>query len=200
MRSETTRLSLLSRVRNPDDAASWREFDARYRVLVLRYCRRRGLQESDAEDVRQVLMMGLANRMRSFEYRPEVGRFRDYLRICTRHLIAKHLSRQNGGANGLSLDEMETVRIEATDEADELWEAEWRGHHLRQAMAKARAAFQRRSLDVFERLLAGDRAEDVAASFGMHPNAVYKVKQRVKDFLHDRIEEQLADEELQDDR
>jgi hypothetical protein len=67
-------------------------------------------------------------------------------------------------------------------------------------MAKARAAFQRRSLDVFERLLAGDRAEDVAASFGMHPNAVYKVKQRVKDFLHDRIEEQLADEELQDDR
>ena len=100
MGSDSTRASLLSRVRDPGDAASWREFDARYRDLVLRYCRRSGLQESDAEDVRQGMMMTLARRMRSFEYRPEVGRFRDYLRTCTRRAITKHLSRQNGSAEG----------------------------------------------------------------------------------------------------
>jgi RNA polymerase sigma-70 factor (ECF subfamily) len=189
-------MSLLSRLRDPADASSWREFDGRYRDLVLRYCRRSGLQESDAEDVRQLLMMTLARRMRTFEYRPEAGRFRDYLRICTRHAIAKHLSRQDDGANGLSPVDMEALEDTSAVAADELWEAEWRSHHLRQAMGKARSVFERRSLDVFERILAGDRAEDVAASFGMSAAAVYKVKQRVKDFLRERIEEQLADEEL----
>lgn len=196
MGSDSTRASLLSRVRDPGDAASWREFDARYRDLVLRYCRRSGLQESDAEDVRQGVMMTLARRMRSFEYRPEVGRFRDYLRICTRRAIAKHLSRQNGAAEELSVGDMETLEEAAAGVLDQLWEAEWRGHHLRLAMDKARSAFERRSLDVFERLLAEECAEDVAAAFGISPAAVYKIKQRVKDFLRERIEEQLADEEL----
>jgi RNA polymerase sigma factor (sigma-70 family) len=196
MGSDSTRVSLLSRVREPGDAASWREFDARYRDLVLRYCRSSGLQESDAEDVRQGLMMTLARRIRSFEYRPEVGRFRDYLRICTRRAIAKHLSRQKGAAEELSVGDMETLEEPSAGELDEVWEAEWRGHHLRLAMGKARSAFERRSLDVFERLLAEESAEDVAAAFGISPAAVYKIKQRVKGFLRERIEEQLADEEL----
>ena len=48
---ELTRASLLSRVRNVSDEGAWREFEALYHDLLVRFCRRRGLQEADASDV-----------------------------------------------------------------------------------------------------------------------------------------------------
>ena len=60
MSPHTTHPTLLSRVRDHEDHRSWREFDSRYRELILRFCRRRGLQQSDAEDVRQIVMLNLA--------------------------------------------------------------------------------------------------------------------------------------------
>ena len=60
MHPDTTHPSLLARIQDLDDHAAWREFDARYRDLILRYCRRKGLQPSDAEYVRQIVMLNLA--------------------------------------------------------------------------------------------------------------------------------------------
>ncbi len=198
MTRESTQESLLSRVRDPADDASWREFDAKYRDLVLRYCRRRGISPHDAEDVRQLLMMGLARSMRTFSYRPDRGRFRDYLYRGVRNAISRQLSRRIDGAAPLFPGEAEELVDPRPSAADEAWETEWRGHHLRQAMAKAERVFRGRSLDVFRRLLAGDAAGDVAAAFGMNVEAVYKVKERVRMFLEERVLEQLAEEEFPD--
>ena len=77
--SSTTHPSLLSRVRDTDDVAAWHEFEARYGDLILRYCRARRVQHADAEDVRQLVMIGLASSLRSFTYDPARGRFRSYL-------------------------------------------------------------------------------------------------------------------------
>ena len=81
MTPQTTRPSLLARVRDLDDHHAWVEFESRYRDLILGYCRRRGLQRSDAEDVRQMVMLNLAQASsRNFEYQPQrSGRFRDYI-------------------------------------------------------------------------------------------------------------------------
>src|SRR5688572_18449843 len=56
-----TRPSLLKRVRDPRDAEAWRQFEGRYGELVLAYCRARGLQPCDAEDVRQLVMAKLVS-------------------------------------------------------------------------------------------------------------------------------------------
>ncbi|MCA9253978.1 MAG: sigma-70 family RNA polymerase sigma factor, partial [Phycisphaerales bacterium] len=80
MSPDTTRASLLLRIRDPDDQRAWREFDGAYGELIVRYCRARGLQLVDAEDVRQLVMLNLSRSIPRFEYQPEVGRFRDYLR------------------------------------------------------------------------------------------------------------------------
>lgn len=199
MSRESTQESLLSRVRDVEDDAAWREFDAKYRDLVLRYCRRRGLDPNDGEDVRQLLMMGLARSMRTFAYRPDRGRFRDYLYRGVRNAISRHLSCRNDAARPLFPDEAAEVVDPRRSEADQQWEAEWRNHHLRQAMVKAEHVFRGSSLEVFRRLLAGDAAPDVAAAFGMTAEAVYKVKERVRAFLEERVVEQLREEEFTDD-
>lgn len=195
MSSETTQPSLLSRVRDSADDAAWREFDAKYRELILRYCRARGLQTSDAEDVRQIAMANLARSLRSFEYDPGRGRFRGYLGQVVRSAISRHFRRPDVRAR--ALDTCALVSIEADDAggADEVWEREWVWHHYRLAMQAIRAAFDPKSVQVFDRLLAGVSVGQLASDFQTTTQAVHKIKQRIRDRLKELIAAQIRQED-----
>lgn len=191
---------MLSRVRNLDDHASWREFDEKYRDLILGYGRRRGLQPTDAEDVRQLVMLKLARGLRSFRYEPGKGRFRDYLGRATRNAIGDLMrSRQLGTpVASPSLADERGADVDADAERDREWEQEWMLHHYRLAMRTVRRTADPRSVQVFERLLAGDDVETVAADLAMTADAVHKVKQRVRDRLKAAVARQIDDEEAGD--
>src|SRR5262245_43365444 len=103
MGHDTTRPSLLSRVRDTGNRSAWRDFDDRYGALIVHYCRACGLQHSDAEDVRQVVMLNLARSLPNFRYSRERGRFRSYLGRVVRNAVSQHLSRPN--RRGLPLDD-----------------------------------------------------------------------------------------------
>src|SRR5262249_59654030 len=70
----TTPPTLLSRLRDTGDQEAWRTFDRRYGDLIVQYCRGQGLQQSDAEDIRQAVMTTLAHAMpgRSEEHTSEL--------------------------------------------------------------------------------------------------------------------------------
>jgi RNA polymerase sigma-70 factor (ECF subfamily) len=195
MSHETTQPSLLLRVRNPDDQAAWREFDEKYRGLILGYCRVRGLQPSDAEDVRQSVMLNLTRFLPHFDYQPSKGKFRYYLGRAVKNAIAQHFARQKGGDAALDTAVLATVPASGEVETDELWEREWVDHHYRLAMKMIRASFEPRSVQVFEELLAGQTPEQAAAKFELNAAAVYKIKQRIRDRLKELIDEQVKDED-----
>lgn len=194
MASDTTRISLLSRVRDLGNDAAWREFDRTYRELILRYARRRGLQIGDAEDVRQAVMLRLMRALPGFRYDPSVGRFRDYLRTVAHHEVV----RQFESAARTPRVAIDSLPEPALDGHDPDWDDEWRAHHLRLAMAKARASFEPATLEIFERLMAGEEPAAIATARGLGVDAVYKAKQRVRDFLRERVAEQIASEEFQE--
>src|SRR5690348_14597759 len=87
MNPELTQPSLLSRVRNPSDDQAWREFELKYRELILRFCRRQGMQQADAEDVIQIVLANLLRSLPNFLYDRNRGRFRDYLYRSVRNAI-----------------------------------------------------------------------------------------------------------------
>src|SRR4051812_17885583 len=70
-----TRTSLLRRVRNPADSASWAEFVGLYEPLLMAYVRQRGLDEHDARDVVQSIFITLLRKMPGFELDKSRGRF-----------------------------------------------------------------------------------------------------------------------------
>jgi len=197
--ADVTRISLLSRVRNPSDQSAWVEFEARYRELILRYALACGLQHSDAEDVRQIVMMSLATALRNFSYSPERGRFRHYLGRAVRNAVARMKARPNHGA--IVLDSYVGTTFEADDDVgiDSAWEQEWVDHHYRLALRTLRQTFEPRSVEVFERLVEGATVAEAAANFGMSQQAIHKIKQRARDRMKDIIASQICDEEEPDD-
>ena len=191
----TTQASLLSRVRDLSDQAAWREFDAKYRELILRYCRRRGLQQSDAEDVRQMVMLNLAKQLRSFQYEPEKGRFRNYMGQAVANAIHRTFRRPRPEQRGLDT----SVASELTDGSqaalDREWEVEWMHHHYRLALKSVRESADPKSVEAFEYLLSGETPQQVARRLGLTQDAVHKVKQRMRDRLKQLVGRQIHEED-----
>lgn len=189
----TTHPSLLERLRDGSDDAAWAEFDRCYGELIMRYCRSRGLKLSDAEDVRQLALMQFARAARNFEYSPARGRFRGYLGQVVRSAISRHAARPNGRER--ALDEGVLSSIPDPGLGDELWEREWVEHHLRRAMATLRRSYSPRSVEVFDRILAGESVPAIAERMKMTEQAVHKIKQRIRDRLKTLVADQVREEE-----
>jgi RNA polymerase sigma factor (sigma-70 family) len=188
-----TRSSLLVRLRRPGDEAAWREFDAAYGDLVLRFCRRRGLQVADAEDVRQIVLSKLVHALPRFEYDRAKGRFRDWLGRIVSNAIASHAASRRSDA---TLSDDDLSRAATSDDAlSAAWEDEWIQSHFRRALRAVRATVEPRTLDVFEAILAGEPYSAVAARFGTTEAAARKIKERLRDRLREEVVRQLADED-----
>ena len=175
-----TRRTLLVRVRDPADRVAWGEFHGLYAPLLLRYARSLGLARDDAEEVRDACLLLLARRMKTFEYRPERGRFKTWLyRIAHDKVVDLLRRRVPERAETKALARIADV----ASDPDERFEAAWRTQELRRGLATAlrelRAA-NGRDARAFRMLLhATASPAEIASKLGMSPNQVYKVKSRV---------------------
>src|SRR5947209_8783622 len=75
----TTCVSLLERLREPSATEAWQQFVYLYTPLLLHWARKLGLQESDAADLVQDVLLVLVRKLPEFRY--EKGRsFRGWMR------------------------------------------------------------------------------------------------------------------------
>jgi RNA polymerase sigma-70 factor (ECF subfamily) len=175
-----TRRTLLARVRDPADRAAWIEFHGLYAPLLLRYARSMGLARDDAEEVRDACLLSLARRMKTFEYRPERGRFKTWLyRIAHDKVVDLLRRRVPERAETRALAKL----VDEGNDPDARFEAAWRAQELRRGLAtvlrELRAGCDR-DARAFRMLLHGTAAPaQIAARFEMSANQVYKVKSRV---------------------
>lgn len=188
-----TLLARLAASRGDLDPA-WGEFVDRYGELIRRFCRGRGLQNSDADDVLQDVLLSLSKAMPGFRYDPSRGKFRSYLKTVTIHAIFAR-SRQTQGATGL--EDIESLVATATGDpqAEARWEQEWRQYHLRQAMQRVQAEFTSRDVAAFERYaLRGESPEVVARESELSMDALYQIKSRILKRMSQVISTQVEEE------
>src|SRR5690349_13898870 len=83
--SAPTSPTLLGRLRQaPADQDAWDTFVARYGPRIYGWCLQWRLQEADARDVTQSVLLRLVKRIRQFEYDPARS-FRGWLRTLAHH-------------------------------------------------------------------------------------------------------------------
>src|SRR5438067_13664602 len=84
-----TRVSLLVRLRDPQDGAAWAQFVDLYAPLVFGYARKAGLQDADAADLSQDVLGAVAGAVQRLEYDPRRGAFRGWLFTIVRRRLSK---------------------------------------------------------------------------------------------------------------
>src|SRR4051794_28726016 len=81
----TTRVSLLTQLReNPAEQKGWDQFVERYGRHIYRWCRQWKLQDADAEDVTQNILVKLTQKIQGFTYDPSRS-FRGWLKTVAHH-------------------------------------------------------------------------------------------------------------------
>jgi RNA polymerase sigma-70 factor (ECF subfamily) len=177
----TTRPSLLFRLRDTADADSWQAFVKAYAPLIYSYCRTRGLQDADAADIAQEVLTQVAQSMRTFEYQPERGRFRDWLGTVTRHKMSRFLRRRDRAQPGAGGDAAQAeLRQLPAPEADAEWTAEFNAQVLRAALERIRPEFAPITWRAFERVWQNNEpALETARVLNLAIHKVYAAKSRV---------------------
>src|SRR5690242_6646995 len=122
-----TRPSLLVRLREPRDADAWREFVDLYGPLLYGYARKRGLQDADAADLSQDVLVAVAGAIGRLEYDPARGAFRNWLfTVLLRKLSNWRRARRSRPDGSNAADPAPLLeQCPVTDGAEAEWEAEW---------------------------------------------------------------------------
>jgi RNA polymerase sigma-70 factor (ECF subfamily) len=186
-----TRLSLLVRLTRsgPADERAWREFVDYYAPVIYRWCVRRGLQDTDAQDVTQQVLLKLATKLPTFNYDPDKS-FRAWLRTLTHHAWADFLTGQGGGASGHPTAWAALATAEARDDLLRRIEDEFDLELLEQAMAFVRTKVEPATWEAFRlTALEGLTGADAAHQLGKQVATVYVLRSNVQKLLQAAVAE-----------
>ena len=192
-----TRATLIQRLKNWQDQASWQEFFETYWHLIYGVAVKRGLTKTEAQDVVQETMISVAKHMPAFKYDPAIGSFKAWLLNMTRWRIADQFRKRLPVANPVAGEEETSLgEGKITDQAepvlpelDKLWDEEWQKNLLTVATAKARRRLDPKQYQIFDFYVNKDWApERVAKTFGLSVNQVYLAKHRVTEAIRQEVE------------
>ena len=184
-----TRPSLLRRVKDWQDQASWQEFHDIYRRIIRGFALKSGLMEADADDVVQETLLEVAQKMPGFNYDPaRRGYFRAWLLQLTRWRVRDHFRKrarhrriqspiEEGADHGGGIEE---VPDPAVVDLDAAWEQEWESKLLEAAREEVRRRADPQKFQIFDLCVSKEwPPEKVAGAFGVTLGQVYLVKHRL---------------------
>ena len=190
--SLATRASLLERLKDCEDQASWQEFFERYRGLIQRFALKAGCTETEAEEVVQETMIGVARKLPEFRYQPKQCAFKTWLLNQTLWRVKDQLRKRQVWAGRLANDAPasadETARtstIERVPDAtmeklEAVWNEDWQRTVLGMALARVKAEANLKDCQMFElHVLRGLAPREVARTLGVSTARVYLAKHRL---------------------
>jgi len=185
-----TSLTLLGRLRqSPTDQRAWDAFVERYGPKIYSWCRRWRLQESDAHDVTQNVLLELARQMQSFIYQP-TGSFRGWLRTVSHRAYCDFLSARKRATPGSGDDGVlaQLSSVEARQDLLLQLEQEYDRELLDEATARVRLRIEPRTWDAFVlTAVEGLSGAEAASRLGMQVGTIYVARGKVQKMLQDEV-------------
>jgi RNA polymerase sigma-70 factor (ECF subfamily) len=174
---------------DPNDQAAWAAFVDRYGPQIHAWCLRFMVQDADAQDITQMVMLRLVRYLPDFAYDPSRS-FRGWLRTLTAqswsHFIRDQVRGVRGAADAAVSDRLDTVeaRVDLVRHLEETYDQEL----LELAMAEVRERVEAHTWEAF-RLTAieGVAAADVAARLGIAVATVYRARHVVQRMLRQAV-------------
>jgi RNA polymerase sigma-70 factor (ECF subfamily) len=188
--SPPTSITLLGRLKNdPKDRQAWSDFVQRYGRIIYGWCRHWNLQEADAEDVTQNVLLRLAEKMPTFVYDPSRS-FRAWLKTLTHHawsdFVTSRQNRDRGSGNTEMLQVLQTVeaRADLEKQLDEAFDREL----LEEAMTRVRERVAPQTWEAFRlTALEGLSGLEAATRIPMQVAQVFVARRRVQKMLQEEV-------------
>ena len=191
-----TRASLLGRLKNSQDQASWLEFFDTYSSLIYGVARKAGLNDAAAKAVLEATMNSVAELMPKFRYDPELGSFKSWLQqiirlqIISRTLKPRPLSRASA---------RKTAAIESDrsgQAVDQMWETEWKTNLQKVAVANVKRRLDPKKYQIYDLQVNKQLPpEKAAAAMGLSVEEVNDAKKKVAEMIQaevKRLEEKMV--------
>ena len=183
-----TTTALLNSLHDDDNEAAWRQFDDRYRPILIGFARRLGLPEADAVDVAQETTVQFIKEYREGKYDRERGRLRSWLLGIARYRVAGVYRKR--ATSRVSRGESAIVDLPRDQEVEEAWDTERRMTILRAALDQLRntTKIAEKTIRAFEMVaLQQQPTAQAAAELDMSENDVYLAKSRVASKLREIV-------------
>jgi len=190
-----TRQSLLSRLRDWEDAVGWHEFFDSYWRLIYKVARKSGLTDVEAQDVVQNTFIYLSRRMPRFHYDRTCGSFKSWLRVVTRSRINVYIRTEKKNEplirNAFGEEELDAVEAQpdpAGDALDKVWQSEWEENLVDSPFRKLRSKVSSQQLLIFRTAMLGELPlGQVAKKLGVNLAQVYLARHRVGKLFKDEV-------------
>ena len=177
--------------------ASWVRFFERYTPAIRRFVEWND-HVHDPHDVVQEVYLKLVEIIRAGKYNPAKARFRTFLALLIRRQLIT-LYRQDQArhvADRCSIDDL-TEELSVPSDQREKIDLDWAKakHEAAVEHVLTKVAMKAQSRDIYRAYVIEERSvEDVAATFGVTPDIIYKVKNRVNKMI-EAVDAEYAEEE-----
>jgi RNA polymerase sigma factor (sigma-70 family) len=180
-----TRVTLIDRLRDPQDREAWTEFVALYGPLIFEFARRRLPQDEDAADVMQEVLSAVMGG----RYQRPRGRFQKWVVTVLLNKIRDFHSarvRRCEVAGDARVTDLLQEKPSRSDEEE--WDQDRQRHLFRAASERVRARITTIHWDVFVRTaLHNQPGPEVARSLGVSLTNVYAIKSRLMKEIKEEI-------------
>ena len=187
-----TRESLILQVKDQANRAAWEQFVELYRPVIFRIARARGVQDADAEDLAQQVLIAVAGSIGRWEKSDKSTRFRHWLRRIARNAIVDAMTRRppDQATGSSSVQDLLSAEPARDEQTDLLIETEIRRELYVRAARIVRLDVNEETWQAFELTVLKNRSgADAARELGKTIGTVYAARSRVMKRLRDAVAE-----------
>ncbi|MBM4075112.1 MAG: sigma-70 family RNA polymerase sigma factor, partial [Planctomycetes bacterium] len=181
----------------PQDQQAWSQFVAIYEPLLLRMLRQRGLQEADARDVSQQVVLAVTQAVHRWNHDGKEASFRRWLFGIARNLALKSIQSGQGvggskkkGVGGSDMLKLLNNLPEPQHKTVKVFDHEYRNELFLWAAQQVRSEFREATWEAFWRtFVLNEPIAEVARELKMTMGNVYVARTRIIARLRQKVEE-----------
>jgi len=187
-----TSLSLLAHLRRSPESEAWNRLVNLYAPLIRAWLRKYDVQDSDADDLVQEVLLAVSKDLNKFKHGGQPGAFRGWLKAILVNRLRKFWRARDRRPQAHGNSDIDARLAQLDDPSSELsliWNREHNQYVLRQLLALAEPHFAATTWKAFCRVaLDGAPPDVVAEEMGISRNAVIIAKCRVLSRLRQQSE------------
>lgn len=191
-----TRQTLLGRLRNWEDQASWQEFFDLYWGLIYRTALRAGLSDAEAQDVVQETIVAVSQSLPKFKFDPQLGSFKGWLlRITSRRIADQYRLRlpqappRKARLTGADrTDAIERIPDAGGFDPSTHWEEEWENNLAQVARERVKRKVDAKQYQLFDLHVSQQwPVKRIVHTLKVSAGQVYLAKHRVGSLLRNEL-------------